>query len=231
MSFPVVELSKVQRIFEGTPPLEALKPADLMVSDAEYVAITGPSGSGKSTLLHILGLLDQPTSGKYLLDGIDVAALTEGERAGLRGRRIGFVFQSFHLLSHRDAVENVMLAELYRRSKPKARRKRATAALERVGLGHRLGALPTTLSGGERQRVAIARALVGEPSLLLADEPTGNLDSGTTAELMNLFDELHQSGLTIVTITHDPEVSQRAQRIVQIHDGVLSDEASEQARL
>ncbi len=224
MGLPVVELIQLQRVFDGNPPVEALKPADLVIDDGDYVAIAGPSGSGKSTLLHLLGLLDQPTSGSYFLDGIDVSELSEAERAGLRGRRIGFVFQSFHLLGHRTAVENVMLAELYRKGRPKERRARAIASLEQVGLGHRLDAFPTTLSGGERQRVAVARALTGEPSLLLADEPTGNLDSTTTASLMELFDELHSSGLTIVTITHDRDVSARAQRRVQINDGVLTED-------
>ena len=224
MRRPVVELEQVQRIFDGTPPVEALKPASLVIYEGDYVAIVGPSGSGKSTLLHLLGLLDQPTSGIYKLDGIDVSELSESERAGVRGRRIGFVFQSFHLLAHRTAVENVMLAELYRKGRSKARRERAINALEQVGLGHRLDAFPTTLSGGERQRVAVARALTGEPSLLLADEPTGNLDSKTTGSVMELFDELHNGGLTIATITHDADVSARAQRRVWIQDGVLSED-------
>ncbi len=227
MRLPVVELDQVQRVFPGTPPVEALKPADLVIYEGDYVAIVGPSGSGKSTLLHLLGLLDQPTSGTYKLDGIDVSGLSEAERAGVRGRRIGFVFQSFHLLAHRTTVENVMLAELYRKGKPKDRRNRAVAALEQVGLGHRLDAFPTTLSGGERQRVAVARALTGEPSLLLADEPTGNLDSKTTGSVMELFDDLHRDGLTIATITHDSDVSARAQRRIRIQDGQLSEPDSE----
>lgn len=229
MSFPVVELNQLQRTFPGNPPVEALKPTDLVINDGDYVAIAGPSGSGKSTLLHLIGLLDQPTSGTYKLDGIDVSELSEVERAGLRGRRIGFVFQSFHLLSHRSAVENVMLAELYRKGRTSEKRARAVKSLERVGLGHRLDAFPTTLSGGERQRVAVARALSGQPSLLLTDEPTGNLDSATTASVMDLFDELHESGLTIATITHDRDVSARAQRRVQIIDGRLTEDEPAQA--
>jgi len=202
--------------------VHALRDAYLTVNQNEYVAIIGPSGSGKSTLLHLLGLLDSPTSGTYRLDGIDTAGLDDIGRAGLRAERIGFVFQAFHLLAHRSAVENVMLAEIHRRGGNKARRTRSIAALERVGLGHRLDAYPTTLSGGERQRVAVARALIGEPSLLLADEPTGNLDSVTSASILELFDHLHATGLTLAVITHDNTVSARAQRRIRIHDGTLT---------
>ncbi len=223
MTVPVVELAGAARVFPGTPPVEALKPTDLVIETGDYIGIVGPSGSGKSTLLHLLGLLDTPSSGVYRLDGIDIALLSDGERAGVRSARIGFVFQSFHLLAHRSNVENVMLAEIYRPDSRKQRRERAIAALEMVGLGHRLDAFPTTLSGGERQRVAVARALVGRPSLLLADEPTGNLDSKTSAQILDLFDDLHRQGLTLAVITHDPDVSARAQRRVQIKDGVLTD--------
>ena len=222
MAPPVVELLQAERTFDGTPPVYALKAADLVVERGDYLAIVGPSGSGKSTLLHLLGLLDRPTGGTYLLDGIDTAELSETERAGLRAQRIGFVFQSFHLLAHRTTVENVMLAEIYRSGGAADRRTRAAEALERVGLGHRLDAFPTTLSGGERQRVAVARALIGTPSLLLADEPTGNLDSKTSESILELFDNLHQSGLTLAVITHDDSVSERAQRRVRIQDGTLS---------
>lgn len=223
MTAPVVELDGAARVFPGTPPVEALKPTDLVIEKGDYIGIVGPSGSGKSTLLHLLGLLDTPSSGVYRLDGIDIASLSDGERAGVRSARIGFVFQSFHLLAHRSNVENVMLAEIYRPDSRKQRRERAIAALEMVGLGHRLDAFPTTLSGGERQRVAVARALVGRPSLLLADEPTGNLDSKTSAQILDLFDDLHRQGLTLAIITHDADVSARAQRRVQIKDGVLTD--------
>ena len=223
MTVPVVELDGAARVFPGTPPVEALKPANLVINKGDYIGIVGPSGSGKSTLLHLLGLLDTPSSGVYRLDGIDIASLTDGERAGVRSARIGFVFQSFHLLAHRSNVENVMLAEIYRPNSRKQRRERAIAALEMVGLGHRLDSFPTTLSGGERQRVAVARALVGKPSLLLADEPTGNLDSKTSAQILDLFDDLHRQGLTLAIITHDDDVSARAQRRVQIMDGVLTD--------
>lgn len=222
-STPVVELDNVSRAFPGTPPVYALDKANLIINPGDYVAIIGPSGSGKSTLLHLLGLLDEPTSGVYRLDGIDTRDLSEGDRAGLRSHRIGFVFQSFHLLGHRTTTENVMLAELYRPGSKSERQKKATEALTRVGLGHRLEAFPTTLSGGEQQRVAVARALVGEPSLLLADEPTGNLDSVTSAQILDLFDQLHHSGLTLAVITHDEDVSERAERRVRINDGQLTE--------
>lgn len=218
----VVDLRDVSRTFEGTPPVEALKPTNLAIEQGEYLAIVGPSGSGKSTMLHLLGLLDTPTGGTYYLDGIDTGELSERERAGMRSARIGFVFQSFHLLPHRTTVENVMLAEVYRPASGRDRRQRAVDALEQVGLGHRLDAFPTTLSGGERQRVAVARALVSKPSLLLADEPTGNLDTATGNQIMALFESLHASGLTLAVITHDDEVSARAQRQVRIRDGVLN---------
>jgi putative ABC transport system ATP-binding protein len=218
----VVELQAVGRVFDSTPPVEALKPTDLEIYPNDYVAIVGPSGSGKSTLLHLLGLLDTPTSGRYLLDGIDTSELSEAERAGLRGSRVGFVFQSFHLLPHRTVVENVVLAELYAPRSRNDRVDRAVAALEQVGLGHRLDAYPTTLSGGERQRVAVARALIGQPSLILADEPTGNLDSATSETVMDMFEGLHRTGITLAIITHDGEVAERAQRRMTIRDGVVT---------
>ncbi len=223
MSAPVIELCGVARTFAGPPPVPALHPTDLTVAAGDYLAVTGPSGSGKSTLLHLLGLLDRPTAGRYLLDGADTAALADRDRAALRGRRIGFVFQSFHLLAYRTAEENVMLAQLYNRSPRNGRRAAAREALDRVGLSHRLDALPTTLSGGERQRVAIARALVSRPSLLLADEPTGNLDSTSAASVMGLLDDLHAGGFTILVITHDAQVAAHTRRTVTIRDGRLSE--------
>ncbi len=224
MTSPVVELEGVTRTFDSTPPVEALKSTNLTISSGDYVSIVGPSGSGKSTLLNVLGLLDSPTEGVYRLDGTDTSQLGERRRAGLRATRIGFVFQSFHLLSHRTATENVMLAELYGGRDRKNRKARAQESLEKVGLGHRLDAFPPTMSGGERQRVAIARALTAEPSLLLADEPTGNLDTVTSEAILELFDELHRSGLTIAVITHDVDVSLRAQRRVRIRDGVVTED-------
>ncbi|MEM7095947.1 MAG: ABC transporter ATP-binding protein [Actinomycetota bacterium] len=218
---PVIELREVGRTFPGPPPVEALKPSNLRIDPGEYVSIVGPSGSGKSTLLHLLGLLDRPTAGEFLLDGIDTGSLGDNARAGLRGSRIGFVFQSFHLLQHRTVRENVELAQVYNRMPRRDRRARAEAALERVGLSHRIDFTPRTLSGGERQRVAVARALVSEPSLLLADEPTGNLDTEMSAEIMDVFDALHRAGLTLAVITHDLDVSARAERRVRITDGRL----------
>jgi putative ABC transport system ATP-binding protein len=219
---PVVELIGVSRSFPGEPPVHALRNVDLVVDRGEYVAVVGPSGSGKSTLLNVVGCLDRPTAGTYRLDGIDVGQLTGDQRAAARGRRIGFVFQGFHLLPHRTVVENVMLAEAYRGGDRAGRRARAEAALARVDLAGRAGFRPTKLSGGERQRVAIARAVCSRPSLLLCDEPTGNLDTRTTGAILELFDELQADGLTLLVITHDPAVSRRAARTVAMVDGRLS---------
>ena len=218
---PVIDLKGVARTYPGPPPVRALAPLDLVVQRGEYLAVVGPSGSGKSTLLNVLGLLDRPSEGSYFLDGIDTAGLGEVDRTALRGRRIGFVFQSFHLMSYRTATENVMLAGIYTGAPRGARATAARAMLRRVGLGHRLDAMPTTLSGGERQRVAIARALVNEPSLLLCDEPTGNLDSATSDAIGDLLDGLHRDGVTVVVITHDPGSAARAGRTVAIRDGRL----------
>ena len=222
---PVIELRGVTRVFPGAPPVHALSETFLSVERGEYVSIIGPSGSGKSTLLHLLGLLDRPSDGDYYLDGLPTAALSETDRAALRGGRIGFVFQAFHLLPHRTVLDNVLLATLYSGVPRAERRERALAALDRVGLSHRLGFVPTVLSGGERQRVAVARAVVASPHVLLADEPTGNLDTVNTAGVLDLFDELHAEGLTLVVITHDDEVSRRAGRQVRIIDGNLTEVA------
>ncbi|GAA1141241.1 putative ABC transport system ATP-binding protein [Kitasatospora gansuensis] len=220
---PVIRLSGISRSFGGKPPFTALHPADLSVRQGEYLSVTGPSGSGKSVLLHLLGLLDTPSGGRYELDGIDTGALGDRDRSTLRGRRIGFVFQSFHLLPHRTAEENVVLAQVYHQV-PRARRAEAAReALRLVGLTHRQDALPTTMSGGERQRVAIARALVNRPSLLLCDEPTGDLDSAGAGAVLDHFDELHAQGYTLVVISHDPAVAARAGRRVALRDGVLSE--------
>jgi len=222
MTTPVIELRGLARTYPGPPPVPALCPANLMIEAGGYVAVTGPSGSGKSTLLHLLGLLDAPTEGSYLLDGLDTSALNDRDRSALRGSRIGVVFQAFHLLPYRTALENVLLAELYNQTPRGSRFQAAVDALEAVGLGHRLDALPTTLSGGECQRVAIARALVTRPSLLLCDEPTGNLDSRNAAALMELLDQLNAAGFTVVVITHDAGVAAHAGRRIAIGDGVLS---------
>lgn len=218
---PVVELVDIHRSFPGPPEVLAVRGVNLRIGQGEYLSIVGPSGSGKSTLLHVLGLLDRPTSGTYLLDGVDVARMSEGERAGMRGGRIGFVFQAFHLLASRSVLDNVMLAMVYQRVARRERRLRAAEALQRVGLDHRIDFSPGQLSGGERQRVAVARALVGRPSLLLADEPTGNLDQSNAASVLDLFDDLHAGGITIAVITHDEQVSRRAERRVRITDGEL----------
>ena len=220
---PVIELRGVARTYPGSPPVPALRPTDLVIEAGDYVAVSGPSGSGKSTLLHLLGLLDSPTRGRYLLDGMDTSTLNDRDRSSLRGRRIGIVFQSFHLLPYRSAMENVLLAEMYNQTPRDGRIQAAVDALRAVGLNHRIEALPTTLSGGECQRVAIARALVNRPSLVLCDEPTGNLDSRNAAALMDLLDELNRSGFTIVVITHDQEVAAHAGRMIAISDGVLTE--------
>ncbi len=219
----VVQLEAVSRTYPGFPPVEAVRGADLVVNEGEYVSIVGPSGSGKSTLLHLLGCLDRPTNGTYRLRGIDVGALPDGKRTAVRGREIGFVFQSFHLLSHRTVLDNVITGMLYNRIPRKVRTSRATEALERVGLGHRLDFTPTKLSGGERQRVAVARAVAPGPSLLLCDEPTGNLDTATTDSMLDLFDELRAEGLTLIVITHNEAVSERADRRIEIVDGILTE--------
>ncbi len=219
----VIEFAALTRTFPGEPPVTALHAADLRIEAGDYLSIIGPSGSGKSTLLHILGLLDRPTSGEYLLNGSPTGTASEADRSRLRGGCIGFVFQSFHLLPHRTVLDNVLLATLYSGVPRAERRDRALAALHRVHLDHRIEFLPTVLSGGERQRVAIARAIVAEPQVLLADEPTGNLDSVNSAGVLDLFDELHGDGLTLVVITHDSQVSARAQRRVRISDGRLTE--------
>ncbi|MFE5909292.1 ABC transporter ATP-binding protein [Streptomyces wedmorensis] len=225
---PVIEFRQVGLTYPGPPPVEAFRPSDLTVHKGEFITVVGPSGSGKSTFLNIAGLLDTPTTGSFLLDGIDTGRLRDTERTTLRGRRIGFVFQAFHLLPHRSARENVELAMVYGGAPRRERPQRAREALDRVGLGHRTDALPTRMSGGERQRVAIARALVARPSLLLCDEPTGNLDTGNAEAVLRLLEALNAEGITIVLITHDPAVAARGRRTVTIRDGVLSE--NERAR-
>jgi ABC-type lipoprotein export system ATPase subunit len=229
VSRPVVELSGVSRVFGVDPPVHALREVELSIWPGEWVAIVGPSGSGKSTLLNVLGLLDRHTAGMYRLEGVDVEELDDLSRAGVRGRRVGFIFQSFHLLPHRTVLENVMLAELYVGASRRGRRERAMAALERVGLTDRAEFLPTRLSGGQQQRAAIARALMGEPSLLLCDEPTGNLDSQNAESVLDLFERLSQESLTLAVITHDDHVASRAHRRVRIIDGVLREVEAEES--
>ncbi|MEU9302872.1 ABC transporter ATP-binding protein [Streptomyces sp. NPDC048269] len=227
---PVIEFRQVGLTYPGPPPVEAFRPSDLTVGRGEFITVVGPSGSGKSTFLNIAGLLDTPTTGSFLLDGIDTGRLRDTERTTLRGRRIGFVFQAFHLLPHRSARENVELAMVYDGTSRRERPRRAREALARVALGHRTEALPTRMSGGERQRVAIARALVARPSLLLCDEPTGNLDTANAEVVLRLLEALNAEGITIVLITHDPAVAARGRRTVTIRDGILSESESEQVR-
>ncbi|GIG35985.1 ABC transporter ATP-binding protein [Cellulomonas pakistanensis] len=224
----VIELAGARKTYRtGSIEFEALRGVDLAIRTGEYVAIMGPSGSGKSTLMNIVGCLDVLTAGEYRLAGEDVGELDEVELADVRNRRLGFVFQQFHLLPSLTAWRNVELPLIYGRVPAAERRERAVAALERVGLGDKLDNRPGELSGGQQQRVAVARALVGEPALILADEPTGNLDSRSTEDVLALFDELHVQGRTIVLITHELEVAEHARRIVTVRDGLIqSDEVN-----
>jgi len=218
----MIEIENITKVYQmGETEVRALDGVSLKIADGEWVAITGPSGSGKSTLMAILGCLDSPTSGAYKLDGIDVAQMRDDQLAVVRNKKIGFVFQQFNLLSRTSALENVALPLLY--ATGNHQRDRATAALAAVGLSDRLGHRPSELSGGQQQRVAIARALVTEPSILLADEPTGNLDSKTGKEIMALFGELHRMrGITVIFVTHDPSIAANAQRVIHIQDGMIA---------
>jgi putative ABC transport system ATP-binding protein len=223
---PVIRLKDVYRTYEmGDQVLNALDGVSLDIMRNEYVAIVGASGSGKSTMMNIIGCLDRATKGDYLLNGVDVGDMSEAQLARARNREIGFIFQSFNLLSRASALKNVMQPLVYR-GIPHAERKRlASAALDRVGLGDRLESRPNQMSGGQRQRVAIARALIGQPAILLADEPTGNLDSKTSQEIMALIDELHQQGQTIIMVTHEPDIAAHCERVIRLTDGkVESDE-------
>jgi len=218
----VIELRGITREYRmGDQTVRALAGVDLDVGRNEYVAIVGASGSGKSSLMNIVGCLDSPTAGTYTLNGRAVAGMNDTELAQVRNREIGFIFQSFNLLPRADALHNVMQPLVYRRLPVAERKRLAREALERVGLGSRMDHLPNQLSGGQRQRVAVARALVGRPSILLADEPTGNLDSATTAEIMALFDQLHGDGQTIIIVTHEPEIAAHCLRVVRLRDGLV----------
>ena len=217
----IVRAENVVKIYRmGKVDVKALDGVTLAIPEGEFLAIMGPSGSGKSTLMHLIGCLDKPTSGKLWVDGQDVTQLSDRRLAKLRGRTIGFVFQSFNLIPRISALENVMLPMNFAGAIPRPkRRKRAIELLELVGLGHRVTHMPSELSGGEQQRVAIARALANDPKLLLADEPTGNLDTKTGREILELFKELHREGRTVVVVTHDPDVASYAERIVHLVDG------------
>ncbi|MEU8818389.1 ABC transporter ATP-binding protein [Actinoplanes sp. NPDC048796] len=220
MSRPVLDVRDLKKIYgQGEATVHALRGVSVTVERGDYVAIMGSSGSGKSTLMNILGALDVPTSGTYLLDGVDVSRLGDRQLALARNRLIGFIFQAFNLIPRTSAVANVELPLAYAGVKPKERRKRAMAALDVVGLADRARHEPNQLSGGQQQRVAVARALVTEPALLLADEPTGNLDSRSTEDVLTVFDQLSSSGRTIVLITHEPEVGDRAKRLIRLVDG------------
>ncbi len=232
MSDLVAKIEAVEKTYQknkAAPPVRALRGIDLMVPRGQYLAIMGPSGSGKSTLMNIIGCLDRPTRGRYLLDGEDVAQMNDEDLSRVRGRRLGFVFQAFNLIPQLTIDENVQVPLFYQAAPRRERRRRAIRALERVGLADRTDHRPNQLSGGQMQRVAIARALVTEPSLLLADEPTGNLDSATGDAILDMFDELRDQGLTIVMVTHDDPVAERCERIIRLRDGIIeSDHATSQ---
>ena len=223
LSPPVAELVHVSKVYgSGDTEVRALDDLSLTVQQGDYLAVMGASGSGKSTAMNILGCLDRPSAGSYRLNGTDVDSLDDDELADLRNQQLGFVFQQFHLLPQLSAIDNVMLPMIYARVPKEERRRRALAALDRVGLSHRLENKPNQLSGGQQQRVALARAIINEPAMLLADEPTGALDSHTTEEVLSLLGDLNAQGITILLVTHEPEVGARADRVVHFRDGRIS---------
>lgn len=222
----IIDIKDIKRNFPlGSETVYVLKGVDLQIDKGDYVALMGPSGSGKSTLMNLLGCLDTPTSGTYILNGKDVSKMEDDELATIRNREIGFVFQTFNLLPRTTALDNVALPMVYAGFNKTERHERATEVLKQVGLGDRMDHHPNQLSGGQRQRVAVARALVNKPSIILADEPTGNLDSKTSVEIMSLFDEIHANGNTVILVTHEEDIAAHAHRIIRLRDGVIeSDE-------
>jgi len=227
MSDNVIEIRNIIRDFKlGQETVHVLKGIDLDIKRGDYVAIMGPSGSGKSTLMNLLGCLDTPTAGSYLLNGKDVSQMTDDELADIRNTEIGFVFQTFNLLPRTTALENVALPMIYAGKGKKARQERASEVLTDVGLADRMDHKPNQLSGGQRQRVAVGRALVNKPSIILADEPTGNLDSKTGTEIMTLFDEIHAKGNTVIMVTHEEEVAAHARRVIRLRDGIIESDTT-----
>ncbi|WP_294824078.1 ABC transporter ATP-binding protein [uncultured Flavobacterium sp.] len=222
MSQPIIDIKGITRDFHmGSETVNVLKGIDLTINKGEYVALMGPSGSGKSTLMNLLGCLDTPTSGSYILNGKPVSLMRDDELAGIRNKEIGFVFQTFNLLPRTTALDNVALPMVYAGYKKPERHARASKVLEQVGLSDRMDHRPNQLSGGQRQRVAVARALVNHPSIILADEPTGNLDSKTSVEIMKLFGEIHANGNTVILVTHEEDIAAYAHRVIRLRDGVI----------
>lgn len=232
MSDPIIQIQNIKKIYQmGTQTVNALNGVDINVQKNEYIAIMGPSGSGKSTLMNIIGCLDTPTSGNYILNKKNVSMLSDNDLASVRNKEIGFIFQTFNLLPRSSCLANVELPLIYSGIKSSIRKEKARAMLESVGLGDRVHHKPNELSGGQRQRVAIARALINNPSILLADEPTGNLDSQTGIEIMKLFEDLHKAGNTIILVTHEEDIAAHAKRIVRLKDGVVETDTSMVASL